>query len=319
MSNNLHQAKKQKDDEYYTRLSDIENELKHYKKHFEGKTVFCNCDDPKWSNFYVFFKENMCEYKIKKLIYTHYIENNLYDQAYQLECVILESENGKLKETKTIIQGNGDFRSPECVNLLKQSDIICTNPPFSLFREYMAQLIEFNKKFLVIGNMNAIAYKGIFKLIKDNKVWLGVSPRSMTFDTNNGLKDVNAVWFTNIEHDKRNEELYLKEKFLSNNYLVYDNFDAIEVGKTNDIPFDYDGLMGVPITFLDKYNPNQFKIIGIANRGSGDISLRSKIYTKEDAKNYSDLNAGPVLKNGDIYKIIYTRILIKHKKDNKNV
>lgn len=303
MSNNLHQAKKQKDDEYYTRLSDIENELKHYKNHFEGKTVFCNCDDPEWSNFYVFFKAKMCEYKIKKLISTHYTENNLYDQAYQLECVILESKNGILKETKTILQENGDFRSPECVNLLKQSDIICTNPPFSLFREYIAQLIEFNKKFLVIGNMNATTYKEIFKLIKDNKVWLGVSPRSMTFDTNNGSKDVNAVWFTNLEHDKRNEELYLKDNYKTSEYTSYENYEAIEVPTVKKIPKDFKGVMGVPITFLEKFNPEQFEILGLsASAGYSAEVVGIPIIKSGDAR--------PIV-NG---KVAYARILIKHKK-----
>lgn len=293
-NNKLHNAKKSKDDEYYTKLSDIEKELKNYKHHFKNKVVFCNCDDPEWSNFYIFFKAKLNEYKIKKLITTHYTENNLYDKAYKLECVILENCNGEIKESKTILNANGDFRSLECIELLRQSDIVCTNPPFSLFRDYVAQLIEHGKKFLIIGNNTSVGYKEIFKLIKDNKLWLGISPRSMKFKTkDNTEKSVNAVWFTNLEHKKRNEELYLNAKYNPDVYFKYDNLDAIEVSKTNNIPSDYSGVMGVPITFLDKYNPEQFEIVGFRKGVDG-----------------KDLRLGG--------KDLFSRILIKNRKGQKN-
>lgn len=291
---NLTKAKKNKNDEYYTQKSDIQKELKNYKHLFEDKTVFCNCDDPEWSQFYIFFKSKMQEYKIKKLISTHYTENDLYDKSYQLECVVLEEENGKIKETRGLLQGNGDFRSEECIELLKQADIVCTNPPFSLFREYIAQLIEYKKKFLIIGNTNAITYKEIFKLIKNNQLWLGVSPRSMTFNLKNlETKKVNAVWFTNLNHNKRKEELYLTQKYVIDKYQKYDNHVAIEIAKVKDIPINYKGIMGVPITFLEKYNPNQFEIVGF-RKGDDGKDLR--------------------LNNKDLY----ARILIKHRKEYNN-
>jgi len=275
---NLIEAKRNKNDEYYTQKNDIELELKNYKHLFENKTVLCNCDDPEWSQFYIFFKSNMQEYKIKKLISTHYTENDLYDKSYKLECVILEDIEGSIKETREFLTGNGDFRSKECIELLKQSDIVCTNPPFSLFREYISQIIEYKKKFLIIGNTNAITYKEVFKLIKNNELWLGVSPRSMTFRLGEkGTKIVNAVWFTNLEHNKRKEFLCLNEVYLNTKYQKYDNHDAIEISKVKEIPINYEGLMGVPITFLEKHNPNQFEIVGFRKGNDGkDLKLNNK-------------------------------------------
>lgn len=312
---NLRIAKKEKDDEYYTYLKDIENELKNYKNHFKGKVVYCNCDDPEWSNFFIYFKNNFKHLELKKLILTHYSTDLKKDKAYKLECLeYLLNKEGIPTEKKTYLEGNGDFRSSECLNLLKESDIVCTNPPFSLFIEYVSQLIEYNKKFLIIGNANAITYKQVFNLIQKNKIWLGVSPRSMSFYKNierTESKKVNACWFTNLTHKKRNENIVLWQKYSPDLYPKYDNFEAIEVSKTNDIPIDYKGIMGVPITFLEKYNPNQFKIIGIAKRGAGDIKLRNKIYTKQEFKNYSDLNAGPVIKKDNLLLSLYPRILIE--------
>lgn len=300
---NLVLAKKAKNDEYYTRLEDIERELLNYKHHFRGKVVFCNCDDPEWSNFYIFFKAKIHEYGIKKLISTHYTGNNLYDESYKLECIIIENENGKIKETKTLLKSNGDFRSQECIELLNQADIVCTNPPFSLFREYIAQLIEYKKKFLVIGNMNAVTYKEIFKLIKDNRLWLGVSPRSMSFITKEkGIKKINAVWFTNLEHQKRNEAIYLKAKYSQDAYRKYCNYDAMEIPKVANLPKDFNGIMGVPITFLEKFNPEQFELIGLsASAGYCADIVGIPLVHPGDAR--------PIINN----KVLYARIFIRKK------
>jgi hypothetical protein len=288
LNSKLSKAKKNKNDEFYTKLIYIENELKHYKHHFENKVVFCNCDDPEWSNFYIFFKSKLNEYKIKKLIFTHYKDNNLYDQLYKLECITIVNNNGLIIENKTYLKDNGDFRSEECIELLKQSDIVCTNPPFSLFREYMDQLNKYNKEFLIIGNMNSIACKDIFNLVKDNKLWLGVSPRGMFFKTKDGGdKEVNAAWFTNLTHNKKNEDIYLNAKYSTETYSNYDNHTAIEVSKTKNIPCDYKGIMGVPLTFLDRYNPEQFEIVGLKKGLDGkDLRLNNKVlYTRILIKN----------------------------------
>lgn len=292
----LGKAKKIKNDEFYTQFTDIEDELKHYAKHFEGKVVFCNCDDPEMSQFYRFFKAKFQNYKLKKLITTHYTENNLYDKAYKLECVIIDDVNGEPVRTESDLKSNGDFRDDECIELLKQSDIICTNPPFSLFREYIAQLVEHNKKFLIVGNYNSITYKETFELIKENKLWIGVSPRSMTFTKKDKTTaDVNAAWFTNLTHEKRDKEfIYLKEKYVVDNYPKYDNYDAIEVSKVKNIPVDYKGLMGVPITFLEKYNPKQFEIIGIDRVLIEELTGKVRRFTLHGRENYA-------------------RIVIKHK------
>lgn len=255
----LSSAKKAKNDEFYTQLSDIENELKHYKDHFKGKVVFCNCDDPEESNFWFFFRRKFEDYGLKKLISTHYVESG---SSYAL---ITYTKNGTIQKVK--LEGNGDFRSEECKKYLEEADIVCTNPPFSLFREYVAQLMEYDKKFLIIGNKNAITYKEIFPLIKDNKLWLGYgSPSEFKQPDGTMTNTVNGLcrWFTNLTNNKRNEELILFRRYSDDpsKYPKYDNYDAINVDKVADIPCDYDGVMGVPITFLDKYCENQFEIIG---------------------------------------------------------
>ena len=305
-NSNLNQAKEAKKDEFYTQLSDIENELRHYRSHFQGKTVLCNCDDPYESNFFKYFALNFNALGLKKLIATCYngspvqgnelmidFGNFSYEpkkKAYKVEISEVNDSNGdgviNLTDVQYLIKNknnvlsllkeNGDFRSNECIELLKQSDIVVTNPPFSLFREYVAQLIDYGKKFLIIGHQNAITYKEIFPLIMNNKLWLGygfkggaahfVSPYDDVASANDhkkGMIRVSGVhWFTNLEIKKRHEELILYSKYNDSEYPRYDNYDAINVNKTNEIPMDYDGVMGVPITFLDKYNPEQFEIIG---------------------------------------------------------
>lgn len=275
---NLHTAKRSKMDEFYTQLTDIEKELYHYRKHFKNKTVFCNCDDPSVSNFYLFFKLQFGVLGLKKLITTCYkndqfdlFSKNDKDRAICHEYV--ETAKG-IEEKEWLLKGDGDFRSEECIEILKQADIVCTNPPFSLFREYVAQLMRYDKKFLIIGNGNSITYKEIFPLIKDNSIWLGVQPTGMTFIKPDGTEQHLgfAIWFTNLPHKKRNEELILVKKYKGNEkeYPKYDKYDAIEVSKVVSIPKDYKEIMGVPITFLNKYNPSQFEIIGLIYSSSYD-------------------------------------------------
>lgn len=276
-----------KNDEFYTQLSDIEKELRHYKEHFKGKVIFCNCDDPRVSNFFHYFSYNFEKIGLKKLITTCYKNQNvdLFSQNDTEKAIYLEYEGDKngnnIPDPDEIgikqLKGDGDFRSKECIELLKQADIVVTNPPFSLFREYIAQLVEYEKKFIIIGNQNAITYKEIFKLIKDNKIWLGYGfNRSCAHfinrhyvdyasdaDHKEGMIRVSGVqWFTNLDINKRHEEMILYKKYHPEEYSQYDNYDAIEVGKTADIPMDYAGAIGVPITFLNKYNPEQFEILG---------------------------------------------------------
>jgi len=314
----LHLAKKNKNDEFYTRLEDIEDELKHYKDFFKGKTVFCNCDDPRVSNFFHYFSYNFEHLGLKKLITTCYKSQNsdLFSQNDSEQAVYLEytgDKNGnKVPDAEEIgikpLKGDGDFRSPECIELLKQADVVVTNPPFSLFREYVAQLMEYNKKFLIIGNKNAITYKEIFPLIKDNKLWLGyrnINKDMWLFLPNNSdnyekmlegrkVKHIMACWYTNIDYPLRYENIDLYKKFTPEEYPKYDNYDAINVDKISEIPVDYDGVMGVPITFLDKYNPNQFVIIGI-DRYVADNPNYGKRFTINN-------------------KEVYARILIKRKR-----
>ena len=291
-NNDLNNARLAKADEFYTQLSDIEKEMVHYKEFFKDKIVYCNCDDARESNFFKFFANNFESLGLKKLISTGYKAD-----GKGVKVVYEGDKNGRFmadgeEVVVTELEGNGDFRSAECIELLKESDVVVTNPPFSLFREYVAQLMEYGKKFLIIGNQNAITYKEIFPYIKENKLWLGVSissgdrefripdnyvvrSKSLRIDEN-GNKYVRVVgvrWFTNIPHDKRNAPLNLCKKYNEAEYPKYDNYDAINVNKTIDIPMDYDGVMGVPITFLDKYCPAQFEILGIANnvRWIGDF------------------------------------------------
>ena len=277
-----------------TQLSDIENELRHYRRQFRGKTVYCNCDDPRISNFWQYFALNFRQLGLKKLITTCYRNQNMdlfsrhdSEQAIKLEYDgYREGENVPRPEDIgiTYLDGDGDFRSSECIEILKEADIVVTNPPFSLFREYVAQLVEYDKKFLIIGPWNSVTYKEIFPLIRDNRLWLGrgfnagnayfgVSPElgksfaKGVYDAGTGLaKFRNVTWFTNLDHAKRHEDLILYKRYSPEEYPKYDNYDAIDVKRIADIPEDYDGVMGVPVTFLDKYNPDQFEIVG-SNRG----------------------------------------------------
>ena len=282
-NNGLINAKKQKKDEFYTRLEDIEAEVSKYKKYFKNKVVYLNCDDKESSMFWKYFELNFDAFQLKKLIATYYSETEpVY--AYKLELSDDLNHDGFVDERdviKTPLNGNGDFRSQECIDILKESDIVCTNPPFSLFREYVAQLMEYNKQFLILGNNNAITYKEIFPLIKDNKMWLGYScNKTMKFyvpdtyqaqgyDEEKPWVKVPAItWFTNIPNKRRNEPIVLTATYAEGpnhreDYPKYDNYDAIEVSKCKDIPCDYDGVMGVPITFLSDYCPEQFEILGL--------------------------------------------------------
>jgi hypothetical protein len=298
---NLHAAKAGKNDEFYTQLSDIEKELKHYRDHFKGKTVLCNCDDPSISNFWKYFANNFHFLGLKKLITTCYKsqERDLFSRFDSERAIYLEYDGFRDGENVPNIEdigikyfeGDGDFRNAENIELLKQADIVVTNPPFSLFREYVSQLVEYDKKFLIIGNINALTYKEIFKLIKENKAWLGVNMgRGISgFIVPNhyelygtevhvdhlGNKIVatnNCLWLTNLDIAKRHEDLALYKNYSSEEYPKYDNYDAINVDKTVDIPLDYSGIMGVPITFLDKYNPEQFELIRF-RKGSDDRDL----------------------------------------------
>ena len=273
-NNNLGAAKTAKLDEFYTQIMDIENELKYYTEHFRGKTVLCNCDDPRVSNFFHYFAYGFEHLGLKRLITTCYKnqERDLFSQNNSEHAIWLEytgDKNGnRIPDPEEIgihhLQGDGDFRSPECIELLKQADIVVTNPPFSLFREYVAQLVKYDKKFLIIGNLNAITYKEIFPLIKENKIWLGINNGAKEYLKPDGTKQKmgNTGWFTNLEHNHRHEPLILYRHYTPEDYPRYDNYDAINVNKINEIPYDYDGVMGVPITFLDKYCPEQFEIIG---------------------------------------------------------
>ena len=293
---NMHKAKEAKNDEFYTQLTDIEKELKHYKEHFENKVIFCNCDDPEESNFWKYFNLNFDKFKLKKLITTHYEKEK---QSYMLE--MYRDENGVHSGIKTLKQ-NGDFRSPECIELLKEADIVITNPPFSLFREYVAQLMEYKKKFIIIGNKNAITYKEFFPLLKDNKVWIGyTSPKEFKQPDGTIKKFGNIGWYTNLDISKRHEEIILYKNYNSKDYPEYDNYDAINIDKIKDIPCDYDGAMGVPITFLDKYNPEQFEIIGI----SGNLANAIMIEGKRKAGRFYIGN-----------RRLYDRIVIKKRSDD---
>lgn len=280
-NSNLAAAKRAKKDEFYTCREDIENELRHYESQFRDKIVYCNCDDPDTSEFWKFFQRNFNAWGLKRLIATHY-EPDAANYSYMIEMNPGDAWDGT--PVRKPIQSNGDFRSAACIELLEQADIVVTNPPFSLFREYVAQLMEYGKKFLIIGNINAVTYKEFFPLIKNNQVWIGPSIHSgdrkfyvpddypleaagcgIDSDGRRFIRVKGVRWFTNLDHKKRHEPLDLRGVYYKGNedkYPKYDNYDAIEVSKTADIPCDYDGVMGVPITFLDKYCPEQFEIIG---------------------------------------------------------
>ena len=310
----LREAKKAKNDDFYTNISDIEKEIKHYKEHLKGKIIYCNCDDPTVSNFFKYFCLNFRELGIKKLITTCYknqnrdqFSKNDVDKAIYLEYNGTKNSNGVPDINKELkvknLKGDGDFRSKECINLLKKSDIITTNEPFSLLREYVAQLMKYRKKFIIIGNMNAITYKEMFKLIKENKMWLGyTSPKEFRQPDGSIKKFGNINWYTNLEIKKRNEPLILYKKYNVKDYQKYDNYDAIEIKKTKDIPIDYKGVMGVPITFLNKYNPKQFEILGM----SSSAGYRKEIV---GIPFLGDKDARPLIKG----KNVYARIFIKNK------
>ena len=352
---NLHKASKAKKDEFYTQLVDIEKELKNYKDQFRGKIVYCNCDDPYESNFFKYFASKFNALGLKKLITTSYSGSPIIGGQLTLDKIAGLKPKGKeplkieitevpdvdgdgaidIDDVKKLLEHNkniaktlvdgGDFRSPECIKLLKEADIVVTNPPFSLFREYIAQLVEYNKKFLILGNMNAITYKDIFKLIKENKLWSGYGfNMSMVYKTpysnnleankkfvagkgynpNDGYVKVPAVnWYTNLDTEKRHEKFDLYRKYTPQEYPKYDNYDAIEVSKVSEIPMSYEGAMGVPITFLNKYNPEQFELLGIMNTGEKNVGIR-----------YKGTPHGRPLVNG-VEK--YLRILIKAKKLKK--
>lgn len=292
----LRNAKRNKRDEFYTQIGDIERELRHYREHFAGKVVYCNCDDPYVSAFFKYFTKNFELLRLKRLITTCYKSNriDLFSQN-DSECAIkLEYTGGAPNSLPSpddigvkALKGDGDFRSQECIELLKQADIVVTNPPFSLFREYVAQMQRFDKQFIIIGHQNAITYKGVFPLIRENKMWLGygfnrnmahfIAPHyqdtASDTDHQEGMIRVSGiVWFTNLDHKKRHEDMILIQQYHGNEaeYPTYDNYDAIEVSRTQNIPDDYNGAMGVPITFLTKYNPDQFEIIGATeSEGTG--------------------------------------------------
>lgn len=261
MSNNvnLYEAKRVKNDEFYTQLKDIEKELNHYTCHFKHQTVLCNCDDPERSNFWKFFKLHFERFQLKKLIATHYQKEGA---SYRLE--LIRNEGGGFIEIQTHLKGTGDFRSQECMEILNEADIVVTNPPFSLFSEYITQLLTFRKKFLILGNQNAITYKAVFPAIKDNQVWLGISLGKMEFETPEATYQAfgNICWFTNLPYSERQKELVLSRSYRPVDYPHYDNYRAINVDQVSQIPKDYEGVMGVPITFLTKYNPHQFEILG---------------------------------------------------------
>ena len=337
--------------------------MRYYRKHFAGKTVLCNCDDPFESNFFKYFVLNFNRLGLKKLIATCYAGSPIANQQLSIFDVFGATDDAENKPYKAVVttvydvtgdggidmldvaelfkareneltelEGDGDFRSDECISLLKDADIVVTNPPFSLFREYTAVLMEHNKDFIIIGNINVVTYKEFFPLIMNNRVWIGPSIHSgdrafyvpddypLTASgcgiDENGRKYIRVKgirWFTNLDVKQRHEEMILVKRFSSEEYPHYDNYDAIEVSKTSDIPFDYSGVMGVPITFLDKYSPDQFEIIGMAKRGAGDPALRSHVYTKNEYPNYSDLNATPTLWVDGELKNTYPRILIRNK------
>ena len=291
----IDKAKAAKKDEFYTQLEDINNELRHYREHFRGKTVLCNCDDPRVSNFFTYFAYNFEFLGLKKLITTCYKNQDmdLFSMNKSEQAVYLVYEGDKngnhIPDAEEIgvkpLKGDGDFRSKECIELLKEADIVVTNPPFSLFREYVAQLMEYDKKFLIIGNQNALTYKEIFPLIQSNKVWTGyrfgemkfrvpqsAEPRKYRYwvdDSGQKWRSLgNAMWLTNLDNTRRHEFISMTKTYNSTDYPRYDNYDAINIKSIRDIPCDYYGIMGVPITIINKYNSEQFEIIGEANHGS---------------------------------------------------
>lgn len=376
----LSNATKAKKDEFYTQLTDIEKEMRYYRAHFKGKTVFCNCDDPFESNFFKYFVLNFNKLELKKLIATCYATSPIANQQLTLFDVIGGEEENRDKPYKAIVTtvydktgdggvdmfdvaelfksgeneltelaGDGDFRSKECLELLDEADIVVTNPPFSLFRDYVATLMEHNKKFIIIGNVNAITYKEVFPLIMNNKIWIGASIHSgdrafyvpddyplnasgcgVDADGRKFIRVKGVRWWTNIDYRQRHEELILVKKYSPENYSSYDNYDGINVDATSDIPCDYAGMMGVPITFLDKYSPDQFEILGVTQSWCG---VASKIYPKQvqidkngKRSQVTKLNDGAAIKvevppkgktyydvDGELFVKTYARVLVRNK------
>jgi hypothetical protein len=331
----LHRAKSSKQDEFYTQLADIERELNHYRQHFQGKVVYCNCDDPRVSNFFHYFSYNFERLGLKRLIATCYKNQNrdMFSRNDSERAIYLEYEGDRsgnnVPDPDEIgighLKGDGDFRSEECIELLKQADIVVTNPPFSLLREYVAQLIAYDKHFLIVGNQNAITYREIFTFIAENRIWLGYNNGDMAFmvpdyyepretrywvdaEGRKWRSMGNACWFTNLDISKRHEELILFRTYDPEAYPTYANYDAIDVSKTKDIPMDYDGAMGVPITFLDKYNPDQFEIIG-SSRTLGKPMARyaeKGTYTQGGPRFYLEDGNGA-------YRRMYDRLVIRRR------
>lgn len=352
-NSNFHRAAKAKNDEFYTQLIDIEKEIKHYKDQFRDKVVYCNCDDPFESNFFKYFAANFKALELKRLIATSYkpspvantqlglfgddktlaakkgrpkVNANKFiinevgdldgDGAFDLKDVAKQLKANKNNEWSPL-EGEGDFRSPESIELLKQADIVVTNPPFSLFREYVSQLVEYKKRFLIIGNDNARTYVDIFELIQKNKIWAGYEKVKEFIQPDGSIKGFgNVGWYTNLDVAKRHESLTLYKKYSPKEYPKYANYDAIEVSKVTDIPVDYDGEMGVPISFLDKYNPKQFEIIGSSSNLSGPIKTKDGlVYRYKDRNGYMRQAANErfALPDGDTWRRIYDRIVIRKK------
>ncbi|MBR3957994.1 MAG: adenine-specific methyltransferase EcoRI family protein [Kiritimatiellae bacterium] len=323
----LNASRRAKKDEFYTQRVDIENELRHYKRHFKDKIVLCNCDDPRQSEFFKYFVENFEKLGLKRLVATCYKSQDV-DLFSQRNCekaicqiyegdkngnMVLDDDEVGVRE----LQGDGDFRSAECIEILKDADIVVTNPPFSLFREYVAQLVKYGKKFLIIGNVNAITYKEIFPAIRRNELWLGASihsgdrkfgvPKDYPLNATacgideNGQRFIRVKgvrWFTNLDYPQRHEKLPLYKKYSPLEFPKYDNYDAIEISKTSDIPYDYDGVMGVPITFMDKYNPEQFEIVGCSDNGAVDEEYKLPHFKRHNE---------PYLSGKKVYKRIFVR------------
>lgn len=349
-------AKSAKKDEFYTQMTDIERELQHYWPHFKDKVVLCNCDDPYESNFFKYFALRFNQLGLKKLICTSYngspVRGNelllQFDDcdgdpkrvAYKVEITEVRDLNGDgtvdLSDVRYLLQNDknvlstlksGDFRDSECISLLEQADIVVTNPPFSLFREYVGQLMKYQKKFLIVGHQNAIVYKEVFPLLQSNQIWLGYgfkgaaahffSPyedKATAEDHRENMIRVSGVnWFTNLEIPKRNEGLDLVFSYSPEKYPHYDNYNAINVGRTQDIPCDYDGIMGVPITFLDKYSPNQFEIVWQAS-GNTRASAPASVLQEVGYSIHSEDRGGCGVVNG---KRQYCRILIRNKHPRK--
>lgn len=332
----LNGAKNAKKDEFYTQLVDIENEVKHYRRHFRGATVLCNCDDPECSNFYFYFRDNFEFLGLKKLISTCYRNQDWFQFSEGKDekavcCIYTGKAN---PPERRILEQGGSFRSEECIAFLKEADTVCTNPPFSKFRDFISLLMRHHKKFLVIGHQNAIKYKEIFPYVMRNEIWLGYGFKggagyfinkhytdyAKAGEHRDGMIRVSGVhWFTNLEHDKRHEDIPLYRHYTPEEYPKFENYDAINVDKTSEIPCDYDGVMGVPITFMDKYNPDQFEIIGVGIANLG-LACGVRPYSPEH-KNYRKKVQGRGAVDGDLYMMVngevvvpFTRVLVRRKK-----